>query len=173
MKNKRLVLRVLILGVIFSALGGAFYVAYQSDDSPVRVGDIAPNFTLTNLEGEEVSLSDYQGKGVFLNFWASYCEPCKREMPAMEAEYQAMKTEGIEILAINIAESNVAINSFKNRYGFTYPILLDRDRSVTNRYGVIPIPTSFFINQEGIVVSKFTGEMSREQIKEQLMLIKP
>src|SRR5690606_27756460 len=117
MRNKRLVLRVLVLGIIFLALGSAFYMAYQNDDSPVQIGEAAPNFTLTNLEGKEVSLRDYQGKGVFLNFWASYCDPCKREMPAMEAQYQAMNAEGIEILAINIAESNVAINSFKNRFG--------------------------------------------------------
>lgn len=172
MGNKRY-LRIIVLSILFLALGSAFYMAYQKDDSPVQVGDLAPDFTLTNLEGEKVSLSDYRGKGVLLNFWASYCDPCKREMPAMEKQYQAMKDEGIEILAVNIAESHVAINSFKNRFGFTFPILLDRDRSITNRYGIIPIPTSFFIDSNGIVVAKVTGEMDEGLIKHYLHQIKP
>lgn len=173
MKQKRLMMRIIVLGVIFIALGSAFYSAYTNDDSPVQIGELAPNFTLENLEGELVSLSDYRGKGVFINFWATWCEPCKREMPYMEAQYKAMQDKGIEILAINISESNVAVNSFKNRLGLTFPILLDRDRSVTNRYGIIPIPSSFFIDKNGIVVSRVDGEMNEQQIKEQLKLIQP
>lgn len=173
MKDKRLILRVIVLGVIFVALGSAFYTAYQNDDSPVQIGEVAPDFTLANLAGEQVRLSDYKGKGVFINFWATWCDPCKREMPHMEAQYQVMKEEGIEILAVNITESNVAVNSFKKRLGLSFPILLDRNRSVSNRYGIIPIPSSFFVNKNGIVVSKVEGEMSEQQIEQQLKLIQP
>jgi peroxiredoxin len=175
MKDKRTILRIIVLGVIVIALGSAFYSAYSSDKSLAAVGNAAPDFTLTNLEGAEVSLSDFRGKGVFINFWATWCGPCKREMPLMEKHYQEVKDEGIEILAVNIAESNVAVSSFIERIGVTFPVLLDSnpDRVVTQRYGVGALPASYFVDKDGVIVGHYVGEMNESILKEHLELIRP
>ncbi|GGK15368.1 thiol-disulfide oxidoreductase ResA [Caldalkalibacillus thermarum] len=173
MNNRRYVLRVAVLGIIVLAVGGAFFTAYTADDSPVKVGEPAPDFVLENLEGEKVRLSDYKGKGVFINFWASNCPPCREEMPYMENQYQQFKDKGIEILAVNIAESHLTASRFAERYGLSFPILLDQDRSVTHRYGVLPIPSSFFVDENGIVVDKVEGMMTEEMIRAKLELIVP
>jgi peroxiredoxin len=171
MRNKWV--RIIVLGVIFLAVGSAFITAYTADDTPFDVGDPAPDFTLQNLEGEPVSLSDYRGQGVMINFWATNCPPCREEMPAIERQYQQFKDQGIQILAVNIAESNLVASRFADRYGLSFPILLDKDRSVTQRYGVIPIPTSFFIDKNGIVVAKVQSMMTDEMIREHLQAIVP
>jgi len=164
---------MIVLVIIFAALGSAFYTSYKSDNSLVKVGEPAPDFTLTNLEGEQVKLSDYRGKGILLNFWASWCEPCKVEMPHMEKQYQLLKEQGIVILAVNIQESHLAVSTFAKRNNLTFPILLDTDKSVTNRYGIGPIPSTFFIDQNGIVVSKVEQIMNERQINHSLQTVIP
>jgi peroxiredoxin len=173
MKDKRSILRITVLGIIFIAIGSAFYTAYSSDDSPVQIGKEAPDFTLTNLDGESIRLSSLKGKGVFVNFWGTWCEPCKREMPYMESQYQKMKNDGIEILAVNIAESHLVASSFTEKLGVTFPVLLDKDRKVMNRYGVTFLPSSIFIDKNGKVVAHHVGELNERMIEEYLMLIKP
>lgn len=165
--------RTIVLAVLFLAVGSAFLTAYTADDASFDVGEEAPDFTLTDLEGNTVHLSDYRGKGVMLNFWATNCPPCRKEMPAIERQYQQFKEQGIEILAVNIAESHLVASRFAERYGLTFPVLLDQDRSVTQRYGIIPIPTSYFIDKDGIVVAKVESMMTDEMIREHLQRIVP
>lgn len=173
MKNKIFILRLSVLGVIVLALGWAISMAITEDDSLVEAGKPAPDFSLVNTDGEMVQLSDYRGQGVFINFWASWCEPCKEEMPDMQRQYELQKDKGVEILAINIAESELRATNFAERLNLTFPILLDRDRSVTRQYDFIPLPTSFFVDAEGIVVAKIEGMMSEEIIKEHMEMIQP
>jgi peroxiredoxin len=173
MKNKRTIMRILVLGAIAVALGSAFYTAYSNDESIVEVGEAAPDFMLKNLKGEEVRLSELKGKGVVINFWATWCNPCKREMPLIEEHYQLVKDQGIEILAVNIAESHLAVSSFINRLGVTFPVLLDSNRIVTQRYGVGALPSTFFINKDGMVMDHFIGEMNESILTKRLALIKP
>lgn len=173
MKKSRLIVRIVVLSIILVALGSAFYQAITNDDSPVRVGHPAPDFELRTLDGDMVRLSDYRGQGVFINFWASWCGPCREEMPDMEQQYQLMKDEGLEILAVNIAESDVVAGSFANRLGLTFPILLDRDRLVNDRYGVGPIPVSIFVDKDGMVVSKVERMMSEAEMIENIRAILP
>lgn len=173
MKNKRTIMRFLVLGVIAVALGSAFYTAYSNDESIVEVGEAAPDFTLKNLEGQEIRLSELKGKGVVINFWATWCNPCKREMPLIEEQYQLVKDQNIEILAVNIAESHLAVSSFIDRLGVTFPVLLDSHRIVTQRYAVGALPSTFFINKDGIVMDHFVGEMNESILTKRLALIKP
>lgn len=170
MRDKRTLIRATVLGLIFIALAGAFYSYYTSTDG-VSLGDEAPDFRLENSDGELVRLSDYKGKPVFINFWARWCEPCKKEMPLMEEKYQAYDG-AFEILAINIAETPVAVNLFKREFKLSYPLLLDRDRSITNLYGVSDLPRSFFINADGIIVADKTGMLLEQELESfiQLML---
>lgn len=125
----------------------------------------AINFKLKDLNGKEVSLSDFKGKKVFLNFWASWCPPCKGEMPDIEKLHVETKDTDLVILAVNIGEDNSTAKSFmeKNKYNFT--VLLDSDQSIAAQYNIGAIPTSFFIDKEGNIVNSTRGGMTLEQMK--------
>ncbi len=172
-KNKRFVLRVTVLVIIALALGGALISAFMNDDTPVRVGEPAPDFRLDNVEGDSVRLSDFEGQGVFINFWATWCGPCREEMPDIQAQYEVFKDQGVEVLAVNIAESELAASRFAERLNLTFPILLDHDRTVTKQFEVGDIPSSFFIGPEGNVVDKHTGILTEDQIKAYMEKIRP
>lgn len=171
--NKRLMLRVLVLGIIAVALGATLLTAFLKDDSPIQLGEPAPDFVLETIDGEQVRLSDYQGQGVYLSFWQSTCRICARELPAKISQYEKQHEEGIELLYINIAEARLTASNYARKHEIPFPVLLDPDRTVTYRYGVISLPTSVFIDPDGIVVGKFVGLLSEEQIEAQLELIKP
>lgn len=128
------------------------------------IGQKAPNFELETLKGEKVKLSQLQGKKVMLNFWATWCPPCKAEMPFMEKFYQEAADE-IEIIAVNIdTENDVA--GFAKDMKITFPILLDKKEQVMKTYQVISIPTTYFIDKKGMIQHKFIGAMSPEKMRE-------
>lgn len=131
-------------------------------------GDIAPEFTLTTLDGEEVSLSDYKGKKVVLNFWTSWCPPCKAEMPHMQNYYEDMASEAnVEMLAVNLTNKDNGMNqvvSFVDDYGLSFPIPLDEEGQVGNAYQVITIPTTYMIDTSGIIQNKIVGPMDEQML---------
>lgn len=122
-------------------------------------GHLAPDFTLKTLEGGTVRLSDFRGKkAVLINFWATWCPPCRLEMPAMEQIYTEYKDKGFEILAVNI-EADVwqEITDFVKELRLTFPILLDPDMKITRKYRIIGLPVSVLIDRQGIVRAKEIG----------------
>ncbi len=124
----------------------------------VALGRPAPDFTLPNLSGEVVHLSDYRGRVVFLNIWASWCNPCRTEMPSMEKLYQTLKGEDFEILAVSIDASGAkAVAPFAKEFKLTFPILLDVKGSVADLYGTTGVPETFIIDKNGIIVHKAIG----------------
>lgn len=125
---------------------------------------VAPAFTLKNLAGEEVSLKDYRGKKVMLNFWATWCPPCKEEMPAMEQFYKESSKE-VEILAVNLDPQN-NVNSFVKDNKLTFPILLDQNGTTQQIYSIISIPTTLIIDEQGLILKKHIGSMTYEQMQE-------
>lgn len=131
-------------------------------------GDAAPDFTLTTLDGKEVSLSDYKGKKVVLNFWASWCPPCKAEMPHMQNYYEDMTEEdNVEILAVNLTNKDNGLDevtSFVEDYGLTFPIPMDEEGQVGNAYKVIPIPTTYMIDTSGIIQNMIVGPMDEQML---------
>ena len=137
----------------------------QSKDqvSGIEVGDKAPDFELKLLTGEVVKLSDYKGKKVMLNFWATWCPPCKAEMPDMQKLHEAYKEE-IVILAVNMDVQN-DVAGFAKEMGITFPILLDEKNEVNGTYKILTIPTSFFIDEKGVISHKFNGAMSLDDMK--------
>ncbi|WP_059104879.1 thiol-disulfide oxidoreductase ResA [Shouchella shacheensis] len=174
MKRKRLLMRSMILLVMIGAIGYMFYINFFSDsEAAVRVGDEAPNFVLKDLEGNEAELEDYRGQGVFLNFWGTYCPPCEREMPYMQNQYEIYKDQGVEILAVNVGEAELTVDSFVQRHNLSFPIPMDTNRQVLDQYGVIPLPTTMLIDSEGTVVSVITGGMTEADIAEYMESIKP
>jgi len=117
------------------------------------------NFTLPLLNGGNAALSSYRGKVVILNFWATWCPPCRAEMPSMETLYQRLKNQGLEILAVDIGEDAAAVQQFTRNNHYTFPVLLDRERTASSPYGITAIPTSFIIDREGKIIAMIVGSI--------------
>lgn len=127
----------------------------------------APGFTLTTLEGTQTSLEESRGKVVLLNFWASWCIPCKEEMPLIQAAYEKYRDQGLIVLGINMTnlDERSEIERFLEETGVTFPILLDESGSVSTDYRIISIPTSFFVDRTGIIRHFQLGAMSTRQLE--------
>ncbi|MDY6874024.1 MAG: TlpA disulfide reductase family protein [Chloroflexota bacterium] len=119
---------------------------------------LAPEFTLTNLESESVSLSDYRGTPVMVNFWATWCPPCRAEMPLIQ-EFQDDFEGKFVVLAVNGGESEAEVRGFMEANDFTVTFLLDPENSVAQQYGVRGFPTSLFIDTEGFLQAFHIGEL--------------
>jgi len=124
------------------------------------VGDTAPAFTLKGLDGDSVSLSDFRGHPIVINFWASWCPPCRDEMPVMVEAYRAHKDSGLIILAVNGRDQETsmrAIRRFVAEFQMSFPVLLDEHGSVRKRYRLRGLPTSVFIGADGLVRGLIIG----------------
>jgi thiol-disulfide isomerase/thioredoxin len=137
------------------------------DLSQVKEGKPAPNFELTTLAGETVQLSDYKGKKVILNFWATWCPPCKAEMPHMQNFYEKNKGNDIEIVAVNLTKMDkgkTEIENFVKEYGLTFDIPLDAEGTIGAQYQAFSIPTSYIIDSKGIISKKIIGPMDEDML---------
>lgn len=123
------------------------------------------NFTLEDLDGNKVSLSDFEGKKIFLNFWASWCPPCKTEMPDIEKLYQETKDGDLVILAINVGEDKKTVQDFMAKNKYNFKVLLDTDAKVGTLYQASSIPTSYFIDTEGYLDDGRVGAMDLDTMK--------
>lgn len=135
----------------------------DADEVGLQVGNIAPNFELTTLEGKKVKLSDYRGQRVMVNFWATWCPPCRAEVPDLQKFHE---TKDITILAVNLTKTESSISdvkTFVREFGVTFPVLLDKNLKVsTEKYQIRPIPTSFMIDANGRIQFKAFGAMNYE-----------
>ncbi|KON91506.1 thiol-disulfide oxidoreductase [Rossellomorea marisflavi] len=173
-KKRRLMIRSVILLILVSAVGYTLYANFTKEDrGKLQVGDQAPDFVLKDMDGNTHQLSDYKGQGVFLNFWGTWCKPCEREMPYMNNQYKKYEDKGVQILAVNVGQSDFLINSFSSKYGLEFPIVVDKEEEVQNAYGIDPLPTTMLINPDGEIEKIITGTMSEEDIIEDLESIKP
>lgn len=128
--------------------------------APTVPGREAPDFTLPDMKGNLVSLSNQRGKVVFINFWATWCKPCRDEMPSMESLYKDMKARGepFEILAVSIdSEGPEVIENFRSEFNLTFPILHDRKGKIKELYKTTGVPESFILDQNGFVAQKVLG----------------
>lgn len=138
------------------------------DFTAVKEGKAAPDFELTNLDGGTVKLSDYRGKKVILNLWATWCPPCQAEMPHMQNFYEKNKDNGIEILAVNLTSMDngqATIKLFVDDFGLTFPIPLDEDGEIGRQYQAVTIPTSYMIDTEGVISKKIVGPMDEAMME--------
>jgi thiol-disulfide isomerase/thioredoxin len=136
-----------------------------------EVDRVAPIFTLPTLAGEELQLDNYKGQVVLLNFWATWCEPCKRELPALEQAHQQYGTQGLVIIGVNLTDDELAqgrdaaaIQTFLTQFGVSYPIALDIEGEVANAYRIFPLPTSFFIDGTGRIRYVHIGELTLDDV---------
>lgn len=146
------------------------------NESGLKVGQTAPDFTLMTLDGKEAKLSDYRGKKVILNFWATWCPPCKAEIPHMEKYYKkSAKDDNVEILAVNLKKSDKDedyIKDFVKSYDMTYPVLLDTDGEQQEQYQIVTIPTTYFIDTKGKIQTTITGPMDQKKMSDIIANIK-
>jgi thiol-disulfide isomerase/thioredoxin len=122
---------------------------------PTRIID----FTLEDLSGRTVSLSAFEGKVVLLNFWATWCGPCRAEIPSMQALYEELSPQGFEIVAVNLREPVSRVSPFVEQYGMTFPVLLDTTGEIGSVYGASSIPTTYVIDRRGFAVSGIIGSI--------------
>ncbi|GFP34915.1 cytochrome c biogenesis protein CcmG, thiol:disulfide interchange protein DsbE, partial [Candidatus Hakubella thermalkaliphila] len=120
----------------------------------------APEFTLNSLDGREVSPSDFWGKVVVLNFWATWCDPCRAEMPNLERAYQAYKDKNVELVGISMDTDTQLVESFVKEVGVTYTILLDPSNQVASDYAIRAIPTTYIVDEEGMIVGSEIGQLA-------------
>lgn len=138
----------------------------QSTPQPINMlKSKAPNFKLTDLNGKEVSLDDYKGKNVFVNFWSSTCPPCRAEMPDIETLYQETKNTDLVILSICLDDSKITAKSFIAANHYTFDVLYDSKQQAAENYNILYIPTSFFIDKEGYIIASHEGQMDLSQMK--------
>jgi len=141
----------------------------EVEESGVEISQYAPDFTLKTLEGKKVKLSDYRGKKIILNFWTTWCPPCKEEIPQMEKYYKSLnKKDNVEILAVNLTSADKSkeyIKEFAESYDITYPILLDKKGEQQKQYEIVNIPTTYFINEKGQIKQIIKGPMDRKMME--------
>lgn len=137
----------------------------------VKEGSLAPDFTLEALDGSQVSLSDFRGRPVLINFWATWCGSCRVEMPYIQAAYEKFQKQGFVVLAVDIQESRPEVEAFAQEFGLTFPVLLDETGKVTATYKVLGLPTSIFVDGAGIISYIYPGAMTEKILGEQIARI--
>lgn len=129
----------------------------------------APGFTLKDLKGNEVSLSDFSGKLVFVNFWATWCPPCRAEIPGFIKMYDKYRDQGLEIVGISTDQNGKEIvKQFVNKNGVNYPVLMFDSKIISDYGGISAIPTTFIVNQKGEIVNKFVGFPGDEAFEKEI-----
>ncbi len=155
----------LIIGVVVMGSGGIWASSIPPDESTgglipaPRQGFLAPDFELETLSGTDLSIQDFRGSIVILNLWASWCPPCRAEMPALRSIHETYQNEGVVVVGVNMTyQDNVsAAASFVEEYGITFPILLDRTGLVGNLYHMRALPTTFLVDRQGVIQEVVVG----------------
>ncbi|RME76465.1 MAG: TlpA family protein disulfide reductase [Chloroflexi bacterium] len=161
------------LALIVGGVAALFWLGQQTGSrsasasvaNPAGQHQTAPDFTLYSPDGQSVSLNDYAGKVILVNHWATWCPPCKAEMPALNAFYEDYKDRGFVVLAVNSQEDAATVKSFIQANGFTFPVVLDTRGQVGTIYRVRGLPTSFIIDRNGVIQYIHSGAITYEQLE--------
>src|SRR5919197_6235623 len=162
------ILLAMVAGWLFLG-GGLERLLYRpaNPTSQADVGQLAPDFTLETASGGTIRLSDLRGKVVLLNFWATWCEPCRVEMPEIEGTYRAHQAGGFEVVAVNLQESADEVRPFMKELGLTFPAALDRDGAVSRLYRARALPSSLLVDRQGPVQYVRVGTLTKQGLEEQ------
>jgi peroxiredoxin len=161
-KRKLILIFFVLIGSI--SLFSLYFIFFERDRPGERVevrpqGAVAAqDFGLPNLRGDYVRLSDYRGKVVFLNIWATWCPPCREEMPSMEALYRKLKGRNFEMFAVSVdRDGEKVVRPFAAKHGLTFPVLLDPDNKTYRLYGLTGVPETFIVDKSGVIIHKIIG----------------
>ena len=161
------VFAVLVLA-LFAVL--AFGLANRSSatgrSGMTRIGKPAPQFAMQLLDGGEFRLSDHEGRPLVINFWASWCPPCRQESPAFERQWRRYRDTGIQFVGVDIQDDVSDAEAYVREFGLTFPNGLDPDGKITIDYGVIGLPVTFFVGSSGIVEGRWVGAIPEEKLEE-------
>ena len=160
---------VLLLGTIFIATtrvgpprSAAAPASASTDTTPAPLPDRpAPDFTLSALDGSSVTLSQLKGQVVLINVWATWCPPCRAEMPIIQSAYEQYRAQGFTVLAVDLQEDPRTVAAFMREHTLTFPALLDVDGQVSQAYQAFSLPSSFFVDRKGIIRAVYRGPMPR------------
>jgi thiol-disulfide isomerase/thioredoxin len=163
------------LGLIL-ILGSAYFIlrdsSFQTDFStiPVKVSYVAPKLTLTDIHGVSRSVADYRGQVLLVNLWATWCPPCKEEMPTLESFYNKYKEQGFAVVGINDGDPTKDVLQFVKDYRLTFPVWLDPTYMATEQaFKSINLPTSYVIDRNGVVQLQWVGGISRKMLEEHVV----
>lgn len=157
--SNKSIIAVVVAIIIIAVIAVIFGQKHKFE--PITAGGIAPDFSLPDSKGNILKLSDYRGKVVFVNFWATWCKPCEEEIPSMQVMYDTLKRDynNFELLAISIDTSEISeVIAFTNKYEVTFPILHDKRGQVKENYKTTGVPETFIIDQNGIIAEKVLGQ---------------
>ena len=167
-----MVVAILVVGGIYDSISNHIHKSSQQKvmaeaNIGLKIGNKAPDFELSNLNNQSIKLSEYTGKKVILNFWATWCPPCKAEMPHMQ-EFHENYGEDVVVLAVNLThteKSEDVVRAFLEDAELTLPIIMDIDGNVTSTYEVIAYPTSYMIDSEGIIRDVYEGAIHYDTLR--------
>jgi peroxiredoxin len=160
---------LLLLGIVASLTLPPLHSATSSGEekplAPARLNNPAPQLTLTDLEGKTVSLADYAGYVILVNNWATWCPPCRDEMPILQAYYQDYQAKGFVLIGIEAGDSVAEVSAFVQQYRLTFPIWLDEQNQALHAFANYALPNSYLIDRQGMVVMGWTGALSRHALE--------
>lgn len=167
MKNFNLINKIAVLTLIFLLIFILFKALFseniESVNSPL-IGKPAPEVSLMNFDGRSVDLNSYSGKILVLNFWASWCYPCKVEAPVLESSYLRWSGQNVEFLAVNVMDEINDAKEYYTTFAGSIPHVYDPDNKIHLDYGVEGVPETYFINRDGIISNKFKGPLDEKTI---------
>ncbi len=199
-KNRQIALGILTVGLVLAAL--SIYIFFSGGSgsgsaAPADVSNIpnglavatlaginnhgaqpsqgkpAPNFAFSYSDDRTLSLADFRGHPVIVNFWATWCPPCRREMPNLVKAYETYKDAGLVIIEVDVAEPPETVQQFVTQQNMTMPVVLDRRQEITRLYRTDSFPTSFFIDKDGAIVARWVGYLPEDQLALNLKKIMP
>lgn len=160
-------LRRSVLALLAIILLGLLAAQGCASSAP-EVGRLAPDFTLTDLEGNSVTLSDFRGKVVFINFWATSCPSCRAQMPEIEDVYQEYKSQDVVVIGVNLLEDENEVRRYVQQGGYSWTFVIDTTGEVAISYGITIIPANFFVDKEGIIRAVNVEAMTKIAMESQL-----
>ena len=169
--------RILIYSIVALCLVGLFVAGRRTAQKPkvAASGNSAPDFTVTDIEGKKLSLSDYKGKVVLLNFWATWCTPCRAEIPAFVEMQQKNGPQGFQVIGISMDDEAKPVREFYQKLNMNYPVAVGDDKLAQSFGGVLGLPISFLIDREGRIAAQYVGATDISVIEKAIadLLAKP
>ncbi|MCM3784050.1 redoxin domain-containing protein [Neobacillus mesonae] len=163
-RSKRTVQVVILIFIVILGAYAIFSSVAKSDGKPT-VGDSVPEFELLGIDEAVHELDKYKGQPMVINFWGTWCEPCVDEMPALQEQWENWKDQGVVFIGVNVGEDKMTVNNFVRQVGVDFPIMYDEKKVATSRFGVGPMPSTFFISKNGKISDIFEGQLNLDTLE--------